>query len=65
MKVGSKVGSNFGSVIDLVINYMDQRMEHYTSKPRVTGSNPVRGTIHSIESMLLMAQEPISRLWYC
>ena len=44
MKVGSKVGSNFGSVTDLVINYMDQRMEHYTSKPRVTGSNPVRGT---------------------
>ena len=47
MKVGSKVGSNFGSVIDLVINYMDQRMELITSKPNVTGSNPVRGTNHS------------------
>ena len=44
MKVGSKVGSNFGSVTVLVITYMDQRMEHYTSKPNVTGSNPVRGT---------------------
>jgi len=31
MKVGSKVGSNFGSVTDLVINYMDQRMELITS----------------------------------
>ena len=49
MKVGSKVGSNFGSVTVLVINYMDQRMEHYTSKPNVTGSNPVRGTNHSTE----------------
>ena len=44
MKVGSKVGSNLGSVTVLVITYMDQRMEHYTSKPNVTGSNPVRGT---------------------
>ena len=44
MKVGSKVGSNFGSVADLVINYMDQRMELITSKLWANGSNPFRGT---------------------
>ncbi len=44
MKVGSKVVSNFGSVTDLVINYMDQRMELITSKLWVTRSNRVRGT---------------------
>ena len=47
MKVGSKVGSNFGSVTVLVINYMDQRMELITSKLWATRSNRVRGTIHS------------------
>ena len=49
MKVGSKVGSNFGSVTVLVINYMDQRMELITSKLWVNRSNRFRGTIHSTE----------------
>ena len=36
MKVGSKVGSNLGSVIDLVIKFSGLYMEQNTAKLRVT-----------------------------
>jgi len=36
MKVGSKVGSNFGSVIILVLNFGGHFMEQLTAKLRVT-----------------------------
>ena len=51
MKVGSKVGSNFGSVTVLVINYMDQRMELITSKLWVNRSNRFRGTKTLIDKL--------------
>ena len=56
MKVGSKVGSNFGSVTDLVINYMDQRMELITSKLWVNRSNRFRGTKTLVDKLLFMME---------
>ena len=36
MKVGSKVGSNFGLVIILILNFLGHFMEQLTAKPRAT-----------------------------
>ena len=44
MKVGSKVGSVFLDLVDLVLILWTGTMENNSSMPRGTGSNPVRGT---------------------
>ena len=36
MKVGSKVGSNFGSIIILILNFGGHFMEQLTANPRAT-----------------------------
>ena len=51
MKVGRKVGRNFGSVAVLVIYFVGLRMEHISAKLWATRSNRVRGTKFLVDKL--------------